>query len=91
MDSADAEVQQRSGRKIYLPGFPGFPGFVTPSVTPANGKTQELTGNSTTRADGSEPWPPGPYAAFTLEPRGASLVGRGVPRGHIRLNFALSE
>jgi hypothetical protein len=43
------------------------------------------------RADGSEPWAPGPYAAFTLEPRGASLVGRGVPRGHIRLSFALAE
>ena len=43
------------------------------------------------RADGSEPWAPGPYAAFTLEPRGASLVGRGVPRGHIRLSFAIAE
>ena len=43
------------------------------------------------RADGSEPWAPGPYAAFTLDLRGASLVGRGVPRGNIRLSFALAE
>ena len=40
--------------------------------------------------EGSEPWPPGPSAAFTLELRGASLVGRDVRRRHIRLSFALA-